>query len=133
MAKGKLKRIDNQDPRFGANTEYLCLKVQADYSSGSEEYLLLTDKEFESATARGESNPEDTENLKLGVLTVRENKEGRFGSAAHYHAVKITDLDGNIANLLLTEAGLETIRKRSESNPEDIEANKTGWLADLFD
>jgi hypothetical protein len=133
MAKGKIKLIDNKDRRFGSSSQYLCLKVEADYSAAAEEYLLLTEKEFEVAQSRGGDNPEDIEGLKLGVLSLRENKGRRFGSALHYHAVKVHDLDGNTQSLLLTDAGLESARSRSESNEEDVEANKTGWLADLFD
>tara|TARA_R100000008_G_scaffold72266_1_gene50381 strand:- start:3346 stop:3747 length:402 start_codon:yes stop_codon:yes gene_type:complete len=133
MAKGKIKLIDNKDRKFGSSGQYLCLKVEADYSATAEEYLLLTEKEFEVAQSRGEDNPEDTEGLKLGVLSLRKNKDRRFGAALHYYAVKVHDLEGNTQSLLFTDAGLESARRRSESNEEDVEANKTGWLADLFD
>ena len=133
MAKGKIKLIDNKDRRFGSSSQYLCLKVEADYSSAAEEYLLMTEKDFDAARKRGEDNPEDTQDLKVGVMSLRENKSRKFGSSSHYHAVKVDDLDGGLCVLLLTESALEKIRRRSEANPEDVEANKTGWLADLFD
>ncbi len=133
MSKGKIKRVANTDRKFGANDSYLFVKVQADYSSDTEEYLLLTDEEFTDAAARGADNPEDVEGLKRGILTVRENKERKFGAANSYYAVRVLTAGDNDANLLFTESGLERIRQRTEKNAEDIESNKEGWLADLFD
>lgn len=133
MAKGKIKRVANTDRKFGANDSYLFVKVQADYASDAEEYLLLTDEEFTDAAARGAKNPEDVEGLKRGILTVRENTERKFGAANSYYAVRVRTAGDKDANLLLTESGLERIRQRVEKNAEDIEANKEGWLADLFD
>lgn len=132
MAKGKVKRVANLDRKFGANPTYLFVKVQADYASDAEEYLLLTDDEFVDAAERGADNPEDTEDLKRGILTVRENAGRRFGAADSYYAIRVIS-DGVEANLLLTAAGLERIRQRVEKNTEDIEANRESWLADLFD
>ena len=133
MAKGKIKRVANLDRKFGANRSYLFLKVQADWSSDAEEYLLLTDDEFADCAARGADNPEDTEGLKRGILTLRYNAEKKFGAAAYYYAVLVATAESGEARLLLTEAGLQRIRQRAEKNAEDIEANKEGWLADLFD
>ena len=133
MAKGKIKRVANTDRKFGANDSYLFVKVQADYSSDAEEYLLLTDEEFTDAAIRGADNPEDVEGLRRGILTVRENSERKFGAANSYYAVRILTAGDKDANLLLTESSLERIRQRVEKNTEDIEANKEGWLVDLFD
>lgn len=133
MAKGKIKRVANTDRKFGANSSYLFVKVQADYASDAEEYLLLTDEEFTDAAARGADNPEDVEGLKRGILTVRENTECKFGAANSYYAVQVRTAGDKDANLLLTGSGLERIRQRVEKNTEDIEANKEGWMADLFD
>ena len=133
MAKGKIKRVANLDRKFGANESYLFLKVQADYASDAEEYLLLTDDEFTDAAARGVSNPEDVQDLKRGILTVRENTERKFGAADSYYAVRVRTVGGEDADILLTESGLERIRQRVEKNAEDIEANRESWLADLFD
>ena len=133
MAKGKIKRVANLERKFGANESYLFMKVEADYSSDAEEYLLLTDDEFTDCAARGADNPEDTEGLKRGILTLRDNTEQKFGAADHYYAVRVHTAGGDDANLLFTDAGLERIRQRVEKNSEDIEANREGWLADLFD
>lgn len=133
MAKGKIKRVANIDRKFGANPSYLFVKVQADYASDAEEYLLLTDDEFSDAAARGADNPEDTEGLRRGILTVRENTERRFGSAGSYYALRVRAAGDVDANLLFTASGLERIRQRVEKNTEDIEANRESWLADLFD
>ena len=132
MAKGKIKRVANLDRKFGSASSYLFVKVQADYSAGAEEYLLLTDDEFSDASARGADNPEDCAGLSLGILTLRENTERRFGAADHYYAVRVK-VSGGTSNLLFTDTGLERIRQRVEANSEDIEANREGWLADLFD
>jgi hypothetical protein len=133
MAKGKIKRVANLDRKFGSNESYLFVKVQSDYSSNAEEYLLLTDDEFSDCAARGADNPEDTEGLSRGILTVRENTERRFGSAGSYYALRVRAAGDVDANLLITGSGLERIRQRVEQNAEDIEAHKTGWLADLLD
>ncbi len=134
MAKGKIKRIENVDRKFGASPYYLFVKVQADWSSTAEEYLLLTAEEYASCAARGSANPEDTTGLARGILTLRNNEDRRFGAAPHYYAVKVaSDFHGTGADLLITDAGLERIRQRVEKNAEDIEANKEGWLADLLD
>ena len=133
MAKGKIKRVANLDRKFGANESYLFLKVQSDYATDAEEYLLLTDDEFSDAAARGADNPEDTEGLRRGVLTVRENTERRFGSADSYYALRVRAVGDVDANLLITGSGLERIRQRVEKNDEDIEANRESWLANLFD
>lgn len=133
MARGKITRIANIDRRFGADETYLFLKVDADFSASTEEYLMLTDEEFVAAASRGEMNTEDVDNLSRGILTLRQNTERRFGAAAHYYAVRVRAEDGKEARLLFTESGLERIRQRVENNAEDVEANKTGWLADLFD
>ena len=133
MAKGKIKRVANLDRKFGANRWYLFVKVQSDYASDAEEYLLLTDDEFSDCAARGADNPEDTEGLRRGILTVRENTERRFGSADSYYALRVRTAGGSDANLLFTASGLERIRQRVEKNAEDIEANRESWLADLFD
>ena len=133
MAKGKITRIANIDRKFGAADTYLFLKVDADFSASAEEYLMLTDDEFVDAATRGEMNPEDVGDLSRGVLTLRQNTERRFGAAAHYYAVRVRAEGGDEARLLFTESGLERIRQRVENNAEDVAANKTGWLADLFD
>lgn len=133
MAKGKIKRVANIDRKFGANDSYLFFKVQAEYSSNTEEYLLLTDEEFSDAAARGAENPEDTEGLSRGILTMRDNANRKFGAASYYYAVLVHTQDDHAVRLLLTESGIERIRQRVEKNTEDIEANREGWLADLFD
>ena len=133
MAKGKIKRVANLDRKFGASDEYLFLKVQSDFSSSAEEYLLLTDSEFVEAAHRADTNPEDCEGLRRGILTVRDNSERRFGSSTSYFATLVQNELGEDCPLLLTAFELERIRQRVDENSEDIEANKTGWLADLFD
>lgn len=133
MAKGKIKRISNLDRKSGASAEYLFLKVQSDFSSSAEEYLLLTDRELEEASARAASNPEDCEGLRSGILTVRENTRSKFGSSESYFATRAVAENGEDIPLLFTSKELEVIWSRSEKNSEDIEAHKTGWLADLFD
>ncbi len=133
MAKGKIKRVANLDRKFGSNESYLFLKVQSDYATDSEEYLLLTDDEFSDCATRGVDNTEDTVDLRRGILTVRENTERRFGSADSYYALRVQTAGGVEANLLITGSGLERIRQRVEANAEDIEANRESWLADLFD
>jgi hypothetical protein len=61
------------------------------------------------------------------------NTERKFGSHAEYVAISVQGQDKTLSAWLLTEADLEQLRQRVEANTEDIEANKEGWLADLFD
>ena len=81
MAKGLIKRVANTDARFGADSEYLFVKVQADWASDDEEFLLPTDPEY------------------AGAL----------------------------------DEGMNRVKERVAVNREDVDANKPGWLSDLFD
>ena len=51
----------------------------------------------------------------------------------YYLAMWVRDTDGNDIELMFTEEEMTRIRDRVEANPEDIEANRESWLADLFD
>ena len=134
MAKGKIKRVANLDRKFGSNESYLFVKVQADYSSSAEEYLLFTDHELDVGRKRGELNPEDYSHYRAGVLTVVQNTNQHFGSADAYFGVNlISQGSSERVHYLFTVEDLEKARVRAERNPEDIEANKTSWFADLFD
>ena len=134
MALGRVTRVQNTNRKFGSHSEYLITKVQADYSSSAEEYLLFTDHELDVGVARGSLNPEDHSGYGVGILTVVENKNRHFGSRDTYYAVNLLPEDhGDTAHYLFTVEDLEKARVRAERNPEDIEANKTSWFADLFD
>jgi len=133
MAKGKITRIANLDPKKWANDSYLFVKVEADWSTRAEEYLLLTDHEFKEASERGAKNPEDVPDLKRGVFTRVDNRNKKAAADDYYIAFKVQDPDGDALCLMFTEEAMERIRHRVEQNREDIEANKEGWLADLFD
>lgn len=132
MAKGKIRVIENTDRKFGEHLTYLFVKVQADYSPSAEEYLLMTESEFKKTRERAEANPEDVQGLSRGILTVRVNKSRKFGSPLNYFALRVVR-DREPYDLLMTVDDIEGIRWRVENNEEDIEANKEGWLADLFD
>ena len=132
MAKGRIRVIENIDRKFGEHAPYLFLKVQADYSASAEEYLLMTESEFEKTKARAEANPEDVEGLSRGSLTVRIHQSRKFGSPLNYFALRVVR-DRKPYDLLMTVDDIEGIRWRVENNEEDIEANKEGWLADLLD
>lgn len=132
VAKGKVKRIANLEPKFGSAGEYLFLKVQAPWSHDVEEYWLLTAHEYGEAHKRALENPEDILNKPRGVYDRVDNTQRRLGSNTHYICVKVEE-GGKPTPLMLTEFELERIRQRVEKNSEDIEANREGWLADLFD
>ncbi len=54
---GKLIRVPNRDRRFGANTSYLCTKLQL--PDGREQIVLLTDHQVRAARRRALHNNED--------------------------------------------------------------------------
>ena len=133
MAKGKIKRIANLDPKKWENDSYLFVKEEASWSSDTEEYLLITDHEFREAVDRGEKNPEDVPDLGRGVFTRVDNQNKKAAADEYYIAFKVADPDGDPLCLMFTEEAMERIRARVEKNSEDIEANRESWLADLFD
>ena len=108
-------------------------KVEGAWSGQAEEYLLLTDHEYIEANARASKNPEDVPDLKRGVFTRVDNRDKQAAADDYYIAFQVQDADGGDVNLMFTEEAMDRIRKRVEANAEDIEANRTGWLADLFD
>lgn len=132
MAKGKMKRVANLDAKFGASASYLFVKVQADWS-GNEEYLLLTNNEYEMALSRAAKNAEDMPKLARGVFTRVDNKEAHAAADPYYIAVRVMEANGVMVHLMLTESEMDRIRDRVIKNAEDIEANREGWLADLLD
>ena len=132
MAKGKVRKIANLEPKSGAAGEYWFMKVQAPWSNDVEEYWLLTDHEYKEGSARAEANPEDMADLSRGVYDRVDNTKKKFGAGSHYICVSLVE-EGVPKPLMLTEFELERIRQRVEQNSEDIEMNKEGWLADLFD
>ena len=58
MAKGEIRRIDNFNAKFGANSTYLFCKVEEKYSE-EEEYWLMTDHQLEIFLDRSIENSED--------------------------------------------------------------------------
>ena len=132
MAKGRVKRIANLKPKFGAAGEYLFMKVQAPWAHDAEEYWLMTDHEFGEAVQRAASNVEDLNHGPRGVYDRVDNTEKRFGADSHYVCVEVAE-GGESKPLMLTEFELERIRQRVEKNSEDIEENRESWLADLLD
>lgn len=131
MALGKTKKIENQDARFGAEPHYWFLKVQAPY--GAEEYWLLTGDEVTRLQSRAANNKEDVSSLPdRGHFVSVNNQNARFGAALAYYGVRVLH-EGAQEAWFLTDYDMERIRRRVESNAEDIEANREGWLADLLD
>lgn len=135
MAKGRLKQIDNTDARFGADPWYWFLKVQTPgRAEENEEYWLVTEEEAVKFTERASKNPEDVpDRSRRGVLRKVENTEARFGAAEAYHEVLVVTPAKDHVHWMLTEFDLSRIRERVAKNAEDVEANREGWLADLFD
>jgi hypothetical protein len=133
MLKGRIKEIENTQRKFGEANSYFILKIEADYNSQTEEYILLTKNEYSVALQRAEKNTEDLTNKKIGIHTVVNNNNRKFGAASQYIAINVIDEEGKRNALLLTGHGLERARVRAEKNKEDIAIHKTGWLLDLFD
>ena len=133
MAKGKITRVANLDPQKWENEAYLFMKVEGAWSGRAEEYLLITDHEFDEAAARAKKNLEDLPDLRRGVFTRVDNRDKHAAADDYYLALWVLGPDGDDVDLMFTEEGMDRIRKRVEANPEDIEENKTGWLADLLD
>lgn len=131
MALGKLKKVENLSRLFGSSKRYWFVKVQADH--GAEEYWLVTDAERTKFQKRAVTNSEDKTDRRRGVFEVVENTQRRFGSDVSYFAMKVREPGAEPEHWLLTSHDLERVRKRTETNSEDIEANKEDWLADLLD
>lgn len=72
---------------------------------------------------------------KKGVMQEVENLDQVFGSSPTYMLVKVDTkgLPDQEEYFLLTDVDLEKLRRRTESSPKTIAANKTGWLADQLD
>lgn len=134
MAKGKIKRVANLDfAQKWANSAYFFVKVEGAWSGKAEEYLLITDREYADAAERAAKNTEDIPDLGRGVFTRVDNTSKKAGADDYYLAFRVAGATGEDTQLMFTEEGMDRIRKRVEANAEDIEANKTGWLADLLD
>lgn len=131
MALGKLKKVDNASRLFGSSSQYWFVKVQSTY--GEEEYWLVTEAERVKFRGRAATNVEDTPERRRGVFDVVENTKRRFGSDTSYFAVKLRIPNETPEYWMLTAFDLERLRKRTETNKEDIEANREKWLADLLD
>ena len=134
MAQGKIKRIANEYQKFGADDEYLFLKVQEEgEGEHGEEYWLVTVEESDKFSERAENNTEDFMDFGRGIFGWVDNHFRHRAAKFHYIAVELEDEDGEDIQWLLTKKDLERIRYRVEENQEDIEENKEGWFADLFD
>ena len=93
----------------------------------------MTDHEYKEASERASKNIEDLPPLTRGVFTRMANTEKKAAADDYYLAFWVLDSDGNGVDLMFTEEEMTRIRDRVDKNPEDIEANKESWLADLFD
>lgn len=134
MALGKLKRVDNTQARFGADPWYWFLKVQTPgVAEKNEEYWLVTEEEAIKFAARAAKNPEDAPLRGVGVFERVANTDALFGAADAYHVLLVRAPDGRKEPWALTDFDIARIRERAANNREDIEANREGWLADLFD
>jgi hypothetical protein len=131
MALGKLKKIGNLNPRLNSAESYWFIKVQS--QSGGEEYWLVTARERARFRDRAAKNPEDqTRDLRRGRFFIVANEAPKPNARDSYYSLVIHDGPQPEA-WMLSDYDLERIRRRTEANQEDIEANKEGWLADLLD
>ena len=135
MALGKLKWVENLDPRLGTDDDYWFLKVEADYSRDAEEYWLVTAEERQAFTERAQRNQEDQVfRSRRGVFTVIHNTERKVAREREsYTAVRIKTDTGTTETWMLTDHDLERIRQRVEARKTTIETNADSWFADLFD
>lgn len=134
MALGKIKQIENTERKFSEDTWYYFIKVKAQgRGEGGEEYWLATAEEAERFSSRGAKNMEDKPSTSRGVFSRVANTQHRFGEDDEYVAVNVLSPEGEEILWLLTENDLERLRRRTDANTEDIEANRESWLADLFD
>ncbi len=132
MTYGRLKRVENTDPRMGSAFCYWFLKVRSGPAEWQEEHWLVTDTErarFEHRagsragywpTVRGKLvASQDPHDAGLGVEFLQVQDRTRDSAAPIFWVV--------------TAAEIERIRQRVERNAEDIERNRESWLADLLD
>lgn len=133
MALGVYREIDNADRRFGSHDSYLFLKVQTGKAEEDEEYWLVTAAEAKEFMVRAYRNVEDWADSKRGTVSKVANQDHKFGEHSEYHHVKVKPKGQEPEHWLLTEHDLKVVRERAAANAEDIEANREGWMADLFD
>lgn len=117
---GRLKMIENEQAKFGADPWYLFAKVQ-DHLSKTEEYWLVTEEEEILFCKRGSWLAPVA---ALGIFRVSVNNDV---------IVTISSQESGPRVWRLTAHDLTRIRERVVKNHEDIEANRESWLADLLD
>jgi hypothetical protein len=123
MTYGRLKRIDNTQPKMGSAFFYFFVKVRSGPAEWQEEYWLVTEKESAKFWIRGVGSPKPSQ---LGYLHTFDTEYGSDGILVAYPI-------GSPVLWVLTPGDLERIRTRAEKNAEDIAANRESWLRDLFD
>ena len=133
MSIGVYREVVNTDRKFGTHPTYLFLKVQSGTKEEDEEYWLVTPNEAQEFASRAERNVEDWVKDKKGSLSKVDNAEHKFGEQLVYFHVLVKPRRKDAVHWLLTETDLATLRERTANNDEDIEANREGWMADLFD
>ena len=74
--------------------------------------------------------------MKLGRLRIVENQERSGRSSDHYHHVLVLGESG-LETLVMTDRELDSLRKRSLKNPEDLSAPNLldkafAWVLSLF-
>ena len=129
---GKLRMVENEAAKFGGDPWYWFCKVQ-DGPYGSEEYWLVTEEEAIRFEQRAVANPEEAPPRRRGVYGLVENQRARFGAASEYNVLHVATREKPYIPWMLTPHDLARLQERTSKNREDIEANRGGWLADLFD
>jgi hypothetical protein len=131
MSLGKLKKVGNINPKLNSSESYEFIKVQS--ASGGEEHWLVTERERGRFKDRATKNPEDqTQDLRRGRFFIVANDAPKPNAKDSYYSLVVHTVEGPEA-WMLSDYDLERLRVRTERNSEDIEENKEGWLADLFD
>jgi len=132
---GRIVLVGNLERKHGWEAgAYFFVKVQHGAPSKIEEYLLLTGAEFSRFSERGEDprivSSEQRKLHRVGVAWIHDAYG--LGLRHSFNAVNAR-LGAYVRCLLMTDKELERVRRRTERNSEDIEANKESWLADLLD
>jgi hypothetical protein len=130
---GRIKRIANQDRKFGALPFYNYLRTQD--GLGNEEAWLVSDREREQFRKRAIRvlGPGLNHFTSPGHVEIVDCQwPGRPASKASYYMLSVKD-DDDAEVWALTSNDLEKVRTRTDRNPEDIETHKPGMLEDLLD
>jgi hypothetical protein len=140
--RAELTRVENQKAHRAAADKYNHLRVQ--FSDGSEQHLLFTDKQIERAIKRASSNLEDLPKIswvrefwfegliETGIGDVQEviNQKKLPAAANKYNHLRVK-IGSEDFHFLFTDNDILLALNRAKKNIEDLP--KVSWLSNILD